>query len=641
MDPEIASEWPVWAMKGDLYHELGEREQAVEAYQRAVADDATDEDAWVNLADVLLDLGRKEEALDAYDHAIALNPQWVRYARGRAAALFQLQRNEEALAAYDRVLDLISNDKSALYWKGVTLWRLGREDEALATFDRILALQPDDANAWYWNGMATRGRGREEDALAAFDQALALDSDNVTTLRDRAASLFRLQRNDEALVAYDQVLALDPDIANTWYWKGVTLRRLGREEDAIAAFDRALALDPRSVEAMTSRAGALYNLKRYDDALAAYDRTLELKPDDKDAWYWKGWTLQALGRFEEALAALDEAQKRAPDDAAIREGRDALQRRMRRDIPDQQLRLPDGRTLGYLDFGDPNGFPIFYFHGMPGSRLELAQYEPLLRELHIRLITPERPGYGLSTYQPRRKILDWPDDVAALADHLGIARFAVLGASGGGPYAAACAYKLPERVTALGLVSSAAPPETVIRKFIWTPAYVSWRVARYSPMFVLRFVSSVWGLIARYKPEIALNVYIRRNNGTLLWQKKGDLSESPDFIPAPLEREDITEPFRQGGRGHARDNWLNAHAWGFQLDRITVPAHLWHGKRDVIAPPGWARYLAAKIPHCQATYYPNERHGVLNTHMREIFTALLAASTASAGERETEPGAAV
>jgi pimeloyl-ACP methyl ester carboxylesterase len=153
-------------------------------------------------------------------------------------------------------------------------------------------------------------------------------------------------------------------------------------------------------------------------------------------------------------------------------------------------------------------------------------------------------------------------------------------------------------------------------------------------------VSSVWGGIARYRPEMALNVYVRRNNGTLLWQKKGDLSESPGFILAPLEREDITEPFRQGGCGHARDNWLNAHAWGFQLDRITVPAQLWHGKRDVIAPPAWARYLAAKIPRCEATYYPDERHGVLDTHMRGIFIALLAASGVEAGEREEAPGAA-
>lgn len=125
-------------------------------------------------------------------------------------------------------------------------------------------------------------------------------------------------------------------------------------------------------------------------------------------------------------------------------------------------RLPDGRRLGFLDTAaltpgamDPALPAIFYFHGFPGSRLEAA-FLPLDG---CRLIGVDRPGYGLSDPAPERRLGDFARDVAALADHLGIARFAVLGVSGGAPYAAACAHALPGRVAAAGLVCGLGPPE--------------------------------------------------------------------------------------------------------------------------------------------------------------------------------------
>jgi pimeloyl-ACP methyl ester carboxylesterase len=88
----------------------------------------------------------------------------------------------------------------------------------------------------------------------------------------------------------------------------------------------------------------------------------------------------------------------------------------------------------------------------------------------------------------------------------------------------------------------------------------------------------------------------------------------------------VTEPWRQGGRGYARDNWLSAHAWGFPLQDITIPVHLWHGELDVFSPMLAARYLASHLPDCHPTYYPDGRHDLLDEHGREILTALVAAS---------------
>lgn len=256
--------------------------------------------------------------------------------------------------------------------------------------------------------------------------------------------------------------------------------------------------------------------------------------------------------------------------------------------------------------------------------------EPLLKELHIRLVTPERPGYGLSTDQPRRTILDWPDDVAALADSLGITRFAVLGVSGGGAYAAACAYKLPERVTALGLISSVAPPEAVKGQVAWKRHSVSKWVARYSPMLLLRLTAAVLAHLARRFPDEMVRSFRQAADAE---------SATPDHVLPPIEREIITEPYRQGGRGHARDGRLANRPWGLPLRRIAVPTRLWHGKQDLLAPVAGGRYLAATIPSCQATYYPNERHLLMSAHAREILTALLAASGADASGPSEPEGA--
>ena len=125
------------------------------------------------------------------------------------------------------------------------------------------------------------------------------------------------------------------------------------------------------------------------------------------------------------------------------------------------LELSDGRSLSYRQYGDPEGTPVMFFHGYPGSNRDFAFVDPkdLARTHHCSVIATSRPGYGESTDKPGRQLLDWPTDVCELADALQIDKFAVVGYSGGGPYALACAYAIPERLTSVVVVAGVGPAQ--------------------------------------------------------------------------------------------------------------------------------------------------------------------------------------
>src|SRR5918996_4665095 len=127
------------------------------------------------------------------------------------------------------------------------------------------------------------------------------------------------------------------------------------------------------------------------------------------------------------------------------------------DGSDRTIRLRDGRRLGFAEWGDAGGRPLLYFHGWPGSRVEGRLADETARSRRIRMIAVDRPGMGRSDFPPRRTLVDWPDDVVEVAAAVALDRFAVLGISGGGPYAAACAWKLSDRLTRAGLVSCLTP----------------------------------------------------------------------------------------------------------------------------------------------------------------------------------------
>jgi pimeloyl-ACP methyl ester carboxylesterase len=281
----------------------------------------------------------------------------------------------------------------------------------------------------------------------------------------------------------------------------------------------------------------------------------------------------------------------------------------------QQIRLRDGRKLGFAEYGLQQGIPIFYFHGWPSSRLEPRAVQQACSDLGIRLIAPDRPGFGLSDFQSRRTIPDFTSEVCQLADYLGIQRFTALGVSGGGPYAAACAAKIPERVSLALLVCSVAPAdapnatEGMVTLNRWLLS-----IAHRAPWLAL----CIGGICLRALWRKGQQVIPQPIEARLALADKQTLAS--EELRAALTAS-ASEALRQGVRAAAADGLLLGQPWRFSLQEIRVPVHLWHGEMDVVVPPAMGRYLAGAIPNCRAKFYPQDGHFSLPfTRLREILS---------------------
>jgi pimeloyl-ACP methyl ester carboxylesterase len=276
-----------------------------------------------------------------------------------------------------------------------------------------------------------------------------------------------------------------------------------------------------------------------------------------------------------------------------------------------RIQLPDGRLLGYAEFGARAGRAVLYFHGHPAARLEAGFLADPATRANVRLIGVDRPGMGLSTYRPGRRLLDWPADIAALADALAIERFAVVGFSGGGPYAVACAHKIRDRVVSCGVVSGAVRTGVVLS---FLAAWLPWLLL---PVVRRRLFSD------EAQAQKTLSRVSRR------WPE-------PDrrALEIPGVRElmaaSLVEGLRQGARGAALDGALLGRPWGLDLSKTDLPAtYLWHGELDDQVPVARVRALAQEIPHAQPVFYPSDAHiSTIVNHGDEIVGSLVGAWTA-------------
>src|SRR5213083_181019 len=238
------------------------------------------------------------------------------------------------------------------------------------------------------------------------------------------------------------------------------------------------------------------------------------------------------------------------------------------------VQLGNERVLGFEEYGDENGVPVIFCHGWPSSRT-MAQltHEPA-RDLRIRIISPDRPGISGSSFQPNRKLLEWPPIVERLVDHLGVTKFRMLAISGGAPYAYVTAKAMPERVRAIAIVSGAPPiadladHSGLLRLYRWMLKF------RRTCPELLRILFHVG------QPFAARRIPIRLRPLILKFLHPYDAAVLRDNAAFEACFESARRAWRGSVEGVMSDAQVYADPWGFRLEDIDVPVRLWHGKQD-------------------------------------------------------------
>ncbi len=271
-------------------------------------------------------------------------------------------------------------------------------------------------------------------------------------------------------------------------------------------------------------------------------------------------------------------------------------------FPTHSITAPDGRVIAYTDYGDPNGYPILFAHGMPGSRLEGRFFDHQAKRWGFRVITMGRPGIGFSTYQPDRTLFDYIKDTALLTEKLDISEFVQMGWSSGGSRSLAVAYGLPNQVKQCIVLSSYTDfselpgSRTRLLKTRW-PAPALWKL---SPL-LFRWSVEIAIRLARIRP----GVYLNEERKLVSLHDRELLAKSDLYY---LFRQDQLECLRSGGKAIAKDLETEIRDWGFSIKNIKPSVWIYQGAEDPFVPCIFSDHLHKNIPHSELHLLPDSGH---------------------------------
>ncbi len=267
--------------------------------------------AWTYQGQAYTQLSRYDEAIFAYDQAIALDPNNALTWASQGHLMDLLRRDPEALVSYNRAVAIKADYSWGLLGQCTLLNRQSSYEDALAACDAAMDGDGDFgsrnlAKAWNERSIALTGAGQYDEALASINRAVGIAPEYVAAYNHKATILWYLGQYTEALTANQQALTLDETYARGWFTRGVILRAMGRTEQALTAYEQGLDLNPFSEWAWTNRSVILWQLADYDEALASAERAILLDDESVFAWYNKAAALSGMGAYGEAIAAYDQ-----------------------------------------------------------------------------------------------------------------------------------------------------------------------------------------------------------------------------------------------------------------------------------------------------------------------------------------------
>lgn len=265
------------------------------------------------------------------------------------------------------------------------------------------------------------------------------------------------------------------------------------------------------------------------------------------------------------------------------------------------LTLSSGRKLAYAEYGDPHGVPMFYFHGWPGSRLQGELMHEVGRKRGLRIVAPDRPGIGLSDFQPGRRLLDWPADLTELAAHLGWKNFHVIGVSGGGPYVLACAHAMPERLLSAGVICGAPPLREVGRQdLMWTYRLALWG-QRHMPFLLGAGLAASGRFMQLPVTSPLMAAFVRK-----MCARDQLALHTPELyrILMASGRVGVTSSVRSV----STDGNIYSSDWGIDFSSMRFPIRYWHGGRDSNIPVSMVERFVQKMPNAKLTVFEEDGH---------------------------------
>ncbi len=256
---------------------------------------------------------------------------------------------------------------------------------------------------------------------------------------------------------------------------------------------------------------------------------------------------------------------------------------------------PDEKLLAWNEYGDPQGRPVFYYHGWPSSRWQARLAHHLGYERGLRVIAMDRPGIGRSDMGPERRLEAWPGLMESFADSLEIGKFAQLGVSGGGPYVMACAAEIPHRLVGSAVLCGAVPLSDAKGGMRGLhPIYRLMALIRRMPAGLFSGLFCAASLVAlRGASRFPLSALIR----SLPQEDRTVLMDHPEAMPVLIQS--FCEGVRQGGRGVMADADIYFQRWPFRFAEMISPIRYWHGGEDRNIPLVRVRELVARIPAAQ------------------------------------------